>query len=359
MKILCVANWRSDVGYAWWLMERFWEAIARTYPGRVTISYPRLADVPQRLVTSGASFVEHVFNPESKETLDFIRQHGFEHLYLTDQAYYSFSYFRLRRAGVRRIIVHDHTPGERSPVRGLKRLVKSTLTKSDRLTADAYIAVSDLVLRRFVDCACLPREKCYLARNGIDMDVEISPANIRQELGLPKDALIVVSSSRATRYKGIQYIIEAAKDIDAHFLHCGDGPDLEEFQALIRKLNLQERFVLLERRTDVPQILAAADIAVHASAGEGLSLSVLEFMRAGLPIVLPDTPTVAQSINNEVTGLLYPACNVGALREQIQRLVADGDLRRRLGQAGKMDVHQYDIRETVSSVLGVFSRLNV
>lgn len=331
-------------------MERFWAAIAQRYPGRVTISWPKIGQIPQILQNSGARFLECDF----ADLPGLVKEHGFRHVYLTDRPYRSATYRELRRAGARTIIVHDHTPGERSKVRGLRRVLKSLLMRGAD-TADAYIACSDTVMRRFHETGCLPREKCYLARNGIDLDVRPEPVDIRNELGLPADAVIVVSVGRATTYKGIPRIVEAAALVPAaHFVHAGDGEELESFR---RKAPPNMHF--LGRRSDVAGILERSNIAVHASDGEGLSLAILEFQRAGLAIVLPDSPTVSQSVRNGVSALLYPPGNAAEMAKHVYTFVTDVDLRRRLGEAAKEDVRAYDIRKTVAEVVGVFEALGV
>jgi glycosyltransferase involved in cell wall biosynthesis len=352
-KILCVGNWESDVGYAWWLMERLWEAIAKRHPGTI-ISFPKLNTVSQRLRDSGAQFVEsHPTN-----IIDIVRKNGIKHVYFTDQPYYSTRYAMLRLAGVKSIIVHDHTPGERTVPRGLKRLLKTAIGRFSPITADAYIAVSDDVLKRFTDVACLPAHKCHVATNGIDIALDEPPVDIRAELGLPKGAIIVASSSRATQYKRVHDIIEAAARVkNAYFIHCGDGPDLPFFASEITRLGLGDKFFLLGRRADVAGILQSSDIAVHASEGEGASLSILEFMRAGLPIVLPNTPSVCRTVEDRVSGWLYEPRNIKQLASALSTLAAAPSTRQALGEAAKLHVKQYNIENTISSVLDVFSPL--
>lgn len=352
-KILCVGNWESDVGYAWWLMERFWEAIALRYPGRVTISYKRLGAVSQRLIDTGAQFIEYDFDV-NRPLAPFVKRHGFRHLYLTDKPYICTAYARLRMAGVKNIVMHDHMPGERIEPAGIKRLLKAAAARVRPCAADAYIAVSELGMRRFSHAVCLPEERCHLARNGVDMAIDIVPTDIRSELGLPRDAVVIVSCGRATKYKGVHHIIEAARRVNAHFVHLGDGPDLESFRQ-----TAPANYHFLGKRSDVAGILASADIAVHASAGEGLSLAILEFMRAGLPIVLTNSPTVSQSVQDSVSALLYEPGHVGQLVEKLSMLVSSASLRASLGSAAKVQAQSYNIDHTVAAVLNVFDRLRV
>lgn len=354
--ILCVGSSSSDTGYAWHLMERFWAAIAAQYPGRVYVSFKNLRSIPQAL--AGAQCVELDYSDDSA-LLSFIRRHRIRHLYLTDQRYCSLKYARLRRAGVKSIVIHDHTPGDRTRPHGLKKLVRLPAARLKPFGADAYIAVSDFVRDRFRNVGLIPERRCFVARNGIDLSVAPDPVDIRVELGLPPNSLVVVSASRATKYKGIHHIIRAAALVpDAFFVHCGDGPDAPFFRSEIERLSLQDRFFLLGKRTDVPGILERCDIAVHASGGEvGTSLSIMEFMRAGLPAVIPDLESVRQASTDGRNALLYSSGDVDDLAAKINALARDKSLRVTLGQNAKADIAAYDVNDTVRSVVAVFQAI--
>ena len=370
--ILLVANWPSDTGYAWWLMETFWIAIAQKYSAggrRILLCYPKIVTLNRRLTEAGIECMEFDFNFEKPSDLKrFLIENGVGCIYFSDRPYVSRAYAKIRDAGVHAILVHDHTPGDRTKPSGLKRLLKTAIARVGRYTADAYIACSKPVLRRFTEVACLPAEKCHLAVNGVDMKKFVSAAtNIRSEIGLPPEQILVVSSGRATQYKGIHRIIDAAAvlrdrrpDLPVTFLHCGDGPDMQFFRERIASHGLGNRFQMLGMRNDVPDVLMSANIAVHASEGEGLSLAILEFMAAGLPAVVPNSPTVAQSIDDGRTGVLYAAGDSAGLAASLISLATDEPLRARLGKAARAEVlANYNLSSTVESVLQTFNGLDV
>ncbi len=363
--ILLVGNWPSDTGYAWWLMEAFWAAIADRFKRErrdIMLCFPKINGLSPRLVESGIHTVEFDFALATPRQLaGFIRQHRIGYIYLTDKKYVSTTYARLRLAGVKGIIIHDHTPGERTAPKGLKRVLKTAVARLPGMAADAYVAVSPLVIDRFLQVACLPASKCHLATNGIDLDAfdATAPVDIRAELGLPADALVLVSCGRATRYKGIQHIIAAAALIRAqyagrpiYFVHCGDGPDRDDFQRLVHERALGGAFFLLGRRHDVAGILKAADVAIHASEGEALSLAILEFMAARLAVVLPNSPTVSQTVVDGTSGLLYETGNPADLASKLALLIDSPGLRKSLGaQARRAVEERYTLRSTLDALL--------
>lgn len=368
--ILLVGNWSSDTGFAWWLMETFWIAIARKYSGRgrVFVCYPKVTTVSPQLRAENIEVIEFEVDEKNPRAIfRMVKEYGIDTVYLTDRRYIGPLFFWLRASGVKHIILHDHTPGQRSRPVGLKHLAKRLVSQISAFTADAYIAVSDQVYERLLKVACLPPHKCHLAKNGIDIDKFslAHPAKVREEIRAPVDAVLVVSSGRLTHYKGIQTIIEAAAFLihkqhveNIFFVHAGDGPEREQFDNLIKDHSLTDRFFLLGMRKDVPEILKAADIAVHASHGEGLSLSVLEFMGAGLPVVVSDDPTVCQSVADGVSGLYFKVKDASDLADKISHLASSSLLREKLGDNAFREVaEKYSLGQTVDSLLRVFSKV--
>jgi glycosyltransferase involved in cell wall biosynthesis len=74
---------------------------------------------------------------------------------------------------------------------------------------------------------------------------------------------------------------------------------------------------------------------MHAATGEGFSLSILEYMSAGLATLVPDTPTVCQAISDWATGLIYRTGDLNHAVSQLRCLASDPMLRNRLGQQAK------------------------
>lgn len=361
--ILLVGNWRSDAGYAWKMIERFWIAIARAFPGRRTVlCFPQVTTFNPEITGAGIEVREFDFNFRRPAALArFCRQNDIGLVYLSDRPYSSGMYPLLKSIGVVKIVVHDHTPGQRTRPSPLKRLAKATRIRMSG--ADAYIACSTHVLERLTKVACIPPERCYLAQNGIDVARFSHPhSKIRQELALSAETLLAVSCSRVHPYKRITDIVDAAAlvpDLDLHFIHIGDGPDFDTLKSRIRDHGLSGRFTLLGRRDDVPEILSDCDIAIHASNGEvGLSLSILEFMASRLAVLVTDEPTVSKIIDPRRTGLTFPHGNTAVLADQLRRLGTDPHLRDSLGRAARKEIEaNYRIEDTVSSLISALKQV--
>lgn len=372
--ILLVANYSSDVGYAWWLMESFWSAIARRFAeaGRASVLiFPAVRSISERIQNCPVKVEEHDFSdrsaPARRSLKRLIQREKIRYVYLTDRPEYDSLYLSLRRWGVRSIVLHDHTPGERTRVPPAKRLIKRAIHAPGWFSGDHYIGVSRFVYDRFVKIGCIPRNKCSFVRNGI-VPIDRDPAlrsYARAAFSVPEEATLVVSTGRATFYKGIDFMIRCADTLvrerrheDLYFLHCGDGPDLPAFRKMVSERGLEHRFLFAGRREDVRQILQSCDIGMQCSRGEAFSLSILEYMSAGLAALVPDHCGNGEANRHGVSGFLYEPGNLTSALENLERLLADRDLRERMGRAASRIVREeFTIERANRELVQLLSKL--
>lgn len=172
--ILCVGNFDSGTGYAWRLIEKLWTIVADVGNEKdlITIAcYPSITEINPELVKAGISVDKyHIATRGIKAcgcSFSYLKKNGVKYLYLTDRPVFSWCYLAYRLAGVKKIIVHDHTPGYRSPVVGLKKAIKSIINRLLWITADLAIGVSPYVSERLKVVNCLPQRKIQCVTNGI------------------------------------------------------------------------------------------------------------------------------------------------------------------------------------------------
>jgi glycosyltransferase involved in cell wall biosynthesis len=110
---------------------------------------------------------------------------------------------------------------------------------------------------------------------------------------------------------------------------------VEELEKLVRELRLGEVVTLLGRRADVPDVLAAADVAVICSDREGQPLALMEYMAAGKAIVATHVGGVPELIEDRAEGLLVPPRDVNALAGAIRELLYNPRLREELGRRAR------------------------
>ena len=344
-----------DVGYAWWLMEEFWielSALAEWSGRRCLLAYPAPGEVPQRIQDSGIEVVFQDFTDRSwsgvAERTRFLKRENVELVYLTGEPFFDPIYAAWRALGsVRTIVSHDHNPGDRDPVYGVKGAFKSARNQIGSTSCDLYISLSPLMLERALENARIPRERCTVVTNGIrpiDCGQE-GTHDLRGEFGVDEADLLVVNVGRAHPYKNVESIIRAAERLlamgrtDVKFVHIGDGPALEDLRAQARSATvLDTTFFSLGRRGDVRALLCGCDVAVHAAWGEGFSLAILEYMSAGLATLVPDIPSVKQAIDHDRTGRVYATDDTDVLVAELIRLADDRAEVARLGEAARAEV---------------------
>ena len=164
-------------------------------------------------------------------------------------------------------------------------------------------------------------------------------ARVRAALGCAPNAVVVVIVSRLVRHKGYPELLAAMRDVpDAELWVAGErlASDWgEDLAALFGSAGLAGRLRLLGYRADTPAVLAAADVFALPSHFEGLPMSIIEAMLAGLPVVGTNIAGIREQVVPEETGLLAPVGAVAPLAHALRRLAGDAALRQRMGAAGR------------------------
>lgn len=143
---------------------------------------------------------------------------------------------------------------------------------------------------------------------------------------------------------------------DTGLLIVGAGPDRPRLETLVRELGVADRVVLTGLREDVSALLGAVDALVVCSRGEGLPLTVLEGLTAGVPVVCTDVPGIRELIRDGVDGLMCRPDPV-SVSHGLQRVLHDTDLAERLRCAGREAAGPYSERRMVEDYLDAYTRL--
>ena len=186
----------------------------------------------------------------------------------------------------------------------------------------------------------VPVDRLGLIHNGIDLLPFAAPMDrdsMRRSLGITEGELVFVKVANLIPYKGHADLLEALAHaplpVPWRLVCVGrDDGTLVGLRDLAGRLGLADKVIWAGLRSDVPALLAAADVGVLASHEEGFSNAVLEYMAAGLPSVVTDVGGNTEAVEDGVTGLVVPVRDGQALADALVRLV-DPQLRRRMGQA--------------------------
>ena len=209
----------------------------------------------------------------------------------------------------------------------------------------AVLGNSRSVIRELRDKENVPVSKLGLIYNGLDFRrfADMEPrAAARAGLGLPADELVLATVANLIAYKGHADLFVALGRAKSQMpdkwrllvigRDDGIGADLKRLSI---DLGLIDHIQFMGSRSDVPRLLAAADIGLLCSHEEGFSNALLEGMAAGLPMIATDVGGNAEAVQDGLTGLLVPAKDPDRLAQALVRLANDPDLRARLGAAAR------------------------
>lgn len=366
-RALFVLNFPAGTGYAWATIEQVMlEVFARLRGSwEPLVCRPVVpAHAADPFSEAGIRVLSFDYETTSRDPrraavfAGLLRRERVKLLYLTDQPTWSPRYALFRLAGVRRIVIHDRTSGQRTQrFRGARQL-KRAAHRLPGCSADRMIAVSDFVARRMIEIGGASRSRVARVYNGIDMRRFDAPDRhaLQRLLGLPSETPVVFASGRAMPYKGIPVLIRAAGLLrathpDAHFAYAGDGPALATFRAEAASLGL-EQFHFLGRRPDTAALVASATVAAVPSVwAEAFGLTVVEAMAAGVPVVASAVGGIPELITQDQTGALVPPGDQEALARTLDELLTDAPRRARLARRAQEEARRRFSIERVADEL--------
>lgn len=238
-----------------------------------------------------------------------------------------------------------------------------------RLAMRAAIALSGRTIAVSHPLADHISKDLHVRRSRIDtilngVRATIQPrSRLRDELRLARDERLIVSVGNLYPVKGHQHLIDALGMLSArhprvHLAISGRGEMADALTARARVLGLHDRLHLLGLRSDVPAVLAAADVFVLPSLSEGLPLALLEAMFATCPIIASDVGDVAVALAHGDAGILVEPGDAVALARALDLLLSDRTRARQLGErAYRRAAAEYDIGHMVRRYRAVYDDL--
>ncbi|HEX5393477.1 MAG TPA: glycosyltransferase family 4 protein [Rhodocyclaceae bacterium] len=258
------------------------------------------------------------------------------------------------------------TCGRRRPriVRTRHLALPITSRVSYSILPDQVVAVSRYVAEYLVS-AGVPRGQVVAVPTGIDLAPYQVDAggNLRAELGLPADALLIGTVAILRKKKGHAELLEAAAQVlarypDAHFVFAGDGPQMENLQRRIQELGVSQHVHLLGLRRDVINVLQSLDLFVLPTYQEALGTAFMEAGATSTPAIGTNVDGVPEVVRDGETGLLVPAKDANALAEAILTLLSDPVRRQAMGAAALAYVTAHYSRDVMAQgMLAVYEKL--
>lgn len=211
------------------------------------------------------------------------------------------------------------------------------------------------------DIEKVPRRKIEMIWNGIDLDqypyTERSPQQGRCR-AIHVARLIYPTKDQNTLLRAVRIVADAEPAFQIDIV--GDGPHREPLESLCDELRLRPHVKFLGFRNDVHKLLSDADFFVLSSVEEGLSLTLLEAMASGLPIVATRVGGNPEVVLDGETGLIVPAGSPDEMAEAMLAFVRNPSIAAGMGRAGRRRVEEhFDIRRVAARYEHLYESLSM
>ena len=229
---------------------------------------------------------------------------------------------------------------------------------------DAVIASAESVKDHYVTQVAADPGKVEVIYNAVDwaqLQATMTREEFRKSIGVPIEAPAAGIIARLTEQKAHRVLFESMAQPELATLHLivvGDGELRDELRSRAESLGIAGRVHFLGARRDLGNILASIDIFTMPSYWEGLPLSMVLAMGAGLPVVASRVAGIPEVVKDRASGLLVEAGDSGQLARALAALVEDPAARRRLGEAARAFVRpRFGVDGYVASITGLYDRL--
>jgi glycosyltransferase involved in cell wall biosynthesis len=241
---------------------------------------------------------------------------------------------------------------------------------TDRLllySPDHLVAVSGKVYREVMACPGITSARISMIRNAVDSTPFHLPDQrdpCRLEFGLTPEHLLIGTTGRLEKVKRYDLLLQAFSTVHKHFpqsrlMIAGDGTLKHELENFADELKIGDAVIWTGFRKDIPRLLAAMDIYCMPSANEGLSLSILEAMAAGKPVIITDVGGARELVEDGKTGLLISPGSVEPIEESIMDLLRNPEKRAAIAHAGRdYVVQEFGIMRMMESYGNLYKTLS-
>lgn len=253
-----------------------------------------------------------------------------------------------------------HFPDRVSPVR------RATNRLFLQRFADAINACSEFSAEALSRVDGFSGHRVEVVANGIDLgrySVGKDLRPLRQGLGLAVDRQYILCVARFHPVKDHWTLIRSFAEVcksrsNVDLLLAGDGPLRDDIQSLSQRLGIADRIRFLGIRTDVPDLMSAADVFALTSESEAASLTVIEAMAAAKPIVVTNVGGNPELIRDGIDGLLFPRGDVTAGARALLRVLNDSTFASTLGDSARQRaIQNFDITNTIDRYHAIYRRL--
>lgn len=264
----------------------------------------------------------------------------------------------------RRVVYTVHGIHVDKPKTAARRIALTSVERLLRPCTARFVTVCASDATRGVRLGILGADRTTTIHNGVELPREAPPrGRLRAELGVAPDVPIVLSAGRLEEPKDQSTLLRAwrvvsASHPDALLVIVGSGSLESRLRSEIAAHAAARSIRLIGPRATLAEAYEDSDVFALSSRWEGLPYVILEAMSHGLPIAGTNVDGMPEAVVDEVSGLLVPPQEPTALGKAIERLVADPELRGRLGAAGRERVGvEFTLERMIARVARVYREL--
>lgn len=209
------------------------------------------------------------------------------------------------------------------------------------------------------------KKVAYVPGIGVDTkkfrDVSLNRDQKRQELGLANDTIVVLSIGEMIKRKNYETALRALAKVDSDkivYLICGTGQLEDYLKDFSKTLGVKDKVMFLGFRDDIPEICSASDLFLFPSYQEGLPVSVMEAMSAGLPIICSSIRGNEDLIINGINGYLANPKDEESFAEYISKLLSDPVLRNTISLNNIKEVEKYNKENVKKKMESVYNSMD-
>ena len=230
---------------------------------------------------------------------------------------------------------------------------------------DVVIASAESVRDFYIDQINADPDKVVVIYNAVDwsqLGTTKARDAVRAEVGVPASAPVAGIIARLTEQKAHRVLFDAMAsrpELGAlHLIAVGDGELRDELRRRVEQVGIAARVHFVGARRDLGNVLSAIDMFVMPSLWEGLPLSLVLAMGAGLPVIASRVAGIPEVVTDNVSGLLVDPGDVPQLAGAMVRVLQDGTLAESLGQAARAFVRpRFGVDGYIASVAALYNRL--
>lgn len=205
------------------------------------------------------------------------------------------------------------------------------------------------------------KKVCYVPGVGIDVEaiqsVNVERREKRKEIGVPENATVLFSVGELNKNKNHALIVNALaglKNKNIHYCIAGSGAYEKVLVDLAKEKGLSENLHFLGHRSDIKELLYASDIFCFPSFREGLPVSVMEAMAAGLPCIATDVRGTKDLLKDGQNGILISPTDVKGAKNAIEKLLEDDVLQEKMRKHNKEDILKFSRAQVDGEMIALY-----